>query len=72
MTSAFEFAQHQPLAAIIIVLIISYAATRPFAYGFQAYNRHLRSMNIRERGWPTAPIDADGDVVYPTQEGESA
>ena len=70
MSDAFQFSQREPLAAIIIVLIICYAATRPFAYGFMAYNRRLRSMNIRAHGWPTAPIDADGDVVYPKDDGQ--
>lgn len=32
---------------------------------FKIINRVLRTIKVLARGWPTAPIDADGDVVYP-------
>lgn len=41
----------------------------PFRYPYLAYNRRLRSLNIRARGWPTAPLmDADGDIVHPPKD----
>ncbi|TIW26537.1 MAG: hypothetical protein E5V63_13250 [Mesorhizobium sp.] len=40
--------------------------TAPFRFAFLAYNRRLRSLNIRAQGWPTNPMmDADGDIVQP-------
>ncbi len=43
-----------------------YAIVQPIRYAYLAYSRTLRSRNIRERGWPTAPLmDADGDIVHP-------
>jgi hypothetical protein len=63
--TVWDFANSSPGASVLMVLILAYAATRPFAYAFRAYNRRLRSRNIAAHGWPTPPIDADGDVVYP-------
>lgn len=43
--------------------------TAPFRFAFMAWNRHLRSLNIRAQGWPTIPnMDADGDIVQPKAE----
>lgn len=61
----WDFANQNPVVTLIIVLALAYAATRPFAYAFRAYNRRLRSRSIAAHGWPTPPIDADGDVIYP-------
>ena len=66
--TVWDFANESPLAAFCMVLVLAYAATRPFAYVFKAYNRKLRSRNIAAHGWPTPPIDADGDVVYPEKD----
>ncbi len=62
-----EFAMQNPGYAFLIVWALAWAATRPFWYLWLAYNRTLRSRNIRAQGWPTPPIDADGDVVFPKQ-----
>jgi hypothetical protein len=61
----FEFATANPGYTFLIVWVLAWAATRPFWYAWVAYNRTLRSRNIVAHGWPTAPVDADGDVVYP-------
>lgn len=61
----WEFAKANPGYAFLIVWVVCWAFTKPFAYAFRAYNRTLRSRNIVAHGWPTAPVDADGDVVYP-------
>ncbi len=60
-----EFAKANPGYTFLIIWALAWAATTPFAYAFKAYNRTLRSRNIAAQGWPTAPVDADGDVVYP-------
>lgn len=64
----WEFAQHSPYLTFFAFWIACYAATRPFYFAWSAYNRHLRSKNIAAHGWPTAPVDADGDVVYPDKD----
>lgn len=61
----WDFANQHPFIGAFIVLVLAYAATRPFSYAFRAYNRRLRSRNIVAHGWPEPPLDADGDVVYP-------
>ena len=60
----FDFAKDSPFVALLMVWIIAWAFTRPFAYAFKAYNRRMRSRNIAARGWPTNPrMDADGDII---------
>lgn len=64
----WQFAQSNPGTFFFIFWIAAWAATRPFYYAWSAYNRTLRSRNIVANGWPTAPVDADGDVVYPSKD----
>lgn len=64
----WEFATANPGYAFLIVLTIAWAVVQPFRYAFAVYNRTIRARNIAAHGWPTAPIDADGDVVYPENE----
>jgi len=59
------FASKHPILSFFVICSAYYAITAPFRFGLMAYNRRLRSANIRAQGWPTAPIDADGDVVHP-------
>jgi hypothetical protein len=61
MDQVLSFAADNPITAVILALIIASVLTSPFRYGFRAYNRRLRSLNIRERGWPPEHLDADGD-----------
>ena len=61
----WNFATANPGTAFLIVVVLAWAFVQPFHFAFRAYNRRLRSRNIAAHGWPTAPIDADGDVVYP-------
>lgn len=35
---------------------------------FQCWNRFLRHLNIRSKGWPPSHLDADGD--FPVAEEE--
>lgn len=62
----WDFANSSPITTVIL----AYLLMAPVRYAFRAYNRHLRSKNIALHGWPTAPIDADGDVVYPDKDDE--
>lgn len=63
-----EFATTNPGYTFLIVWVLAWAATRPFHYAWLGYNRRLRARNIAVHGWPNAPIDADGDVVYPDKD----
>lgn len=55
-----NFAGDHPVVAVLVVWSIAAVLKMPF----WAINRYLRSRNIARHGWPTAPVDADGDVVY--------
>jgi hypothetical protein len=61
MTEILQFAGEHYIVTILIVWSIVGLLKMPF----WALNRFFRSRNIRAHGWPTAPVDADGDVVYP-------
>lgn len=64
----WEFASAHPVAAFFMLWVVAWAAVQPFRYAYLAYNRTLRSRHIAAHGWPTAPVDADGDVVYPDKD----
>jgi len=66
----WSFAAQNPGTFFFVALVAGWTVTRPFHYAFMAYNRTLRSRNIVAHGWPTAPVDADGDVVYPESDDE--
>ena len=61
----WDFAKANPGTTLLIIWVLAWAAVQPFRYLFLAFNRSLRSRNIAQHGWPTAPIDADGSVVRP-------
>lgn len=63
-----EFAKANPGYTFLIFWVAAWAVTRPFYFAWSAYNRRLRSQNIAAHGWPSAPIDADGDVVHRSKE----
>ena len=46
------------LCLLTTILLLGLSVTNGLA---QTYNRYLRSCNIREKGWPPAHLDADGD-----------
>ena len=64
MTEILQFAGEHYIVTILIVWSIAGVLKMPF----WALNRFFHSRNIRAHGWPTAPIDADGDVVYPDKD----
>ena len=59
----WEFANRHEVVTLLIVAILATAAASPFFFAFLAYNQVLRSRNIVARGWPPAPLNADGDIV---------
>lgn len=56
--TVFDFANGNPGTALILgiftIMLLRSIARRAF-----------RSLCILSRGWPTAPVDADGDVIRP-------
>jgi len=63
--TVWEFANNHPFIALILAYLLMAPVRYGCKYGFKVYNRRLRSKNIAAHGWPTAPVDADGDVVWP-------
>lgn len=62
--TVWDFANNNPLTALILAYLIG----APVRYAYRAYKMQLRAKNIALHGWPTAPMDADGDIVYPDKE----
>lgn len=68
----WDFASGSPYLATFIaflVIMLIRSVSKTIVVG---WSRWLRSRNIRVHGWPTAPVDADGDVVYPATAEEIA
>lgn len=59
----WQFADNHPFITAFIIYVMA-------ATVFRCWNRLMRHLNIRKHGWPTPPLDADGDVVYPEPEDE--
>ncbi len=52
--SLYEFATESPWLTFFIVWMIT-------ALIFRCWNRLLRHLSVRRRGWPPEHLDADGD-----------
>jgi hypothetical protein len=61
----WDFASGSPYLATFIVFLVIMLVRSASKSIVLAWNRWLRSRNIRAHGWPRAPVDADGDLVYP-------
>jgi hypothetical protein len=61
----WDFASGSPYLATFIAFLVIMLVRSIFKSILVAWNRWLRSRNIRAHGWPRAPIDADGDVIHP-------
>lgn len=72
MNEYLAFAGEHPIVAVLIVWAICGLLRFITAQPFRIINRILRARNIREHGWPIAPVDADGDVVYPKNEAPAS
>jgi hypothetical protein len=64
MNNLLIFAYNRPLTFLVGWVVLGWVVMTPFRYFFLAYNRRLRSLNVRVQGWTVPPLDADGDVVY--------
>ncbi|ASJ58980.1 hypothetical protein KEM44_21065 [Sinorhizobium meliloti] len=53
------FCGKHPFLAFIIICSAYYG----WKYAWHVLKRAIRSRDIQRHGWPTAPIDADGDIV---------
>ncbi len=75
MTEFYAFATAQPFLTWCLALgiwVIPWVIAIPFSFFIKAYNRHLRSRNIKINGWPDHPLmDADGDIVHPPRGDEN-
>lgn len=63
----WQFAQSNPGLFTVLWCVAAIAAVQVFHNIFRIWNRTLRSRNVQKNGWPTPPVDADGDIVYPKQ-----
>lgn len=63
----WDLARESPIAAVLMFWIACWAAVQPFKYGYKAYKYRLRAKNIALHGWPSPPLDADGEVRYPDE-----
>jgi hypothetical protein len=52
--NVFQFMSDSPFVTLCVV----YMVTSTF---FRCWNRVLRHLNVRSKGWPPAHLDADGD-----------
>lgn len=57
----WDFASEHWFVAIILAMIAAATIRTPFQLAWSAWNRYLRSKNIRAKGWPPGHLDADGD-----------
>ena len=71
MQSLIELAKVAPLTAFVLVCSAYYLAKCILWMPYNILQRCLRHRAIMRHGWPTPPMDADGDVIYPDCEDET-
>ena len=54
-----NFADRHWFLALALIAVLGGLVSLPF----QIVNRVIRHRNIAAAGWPTPPLDADGDIV---------
>ena len=59
-----DLATTSPLCAFVLICSAYYLAKAILWMPYNFYKRWCRHRAIMMHGWPTAPIDADGDVIY--------
>lgn len=55
----WEFAKANPFTAFCILLLLCVSVESTL---FRCWNRLVRHLNIRAKGWPPPHLDADGDL----------
>lgn len=61
--TVWDFANRNLFPALLLLWAAAWMFNAALRTIFRMWSAWLRSRNIRAAGWPTAPIDADGDVV---------
>jgi hypothetical protein len=64
LQTVLDFAAHNPVLAVFLFVAMEVFTVVLISLPFLLANRFLRSRNIAKHGWPTPPLDADGDVVW--------
>lgn len=64
----WTFANENPLTFAFLCCVAAGTFCSPFRYAYLAYKNKNRAKNIAAHGWPTPPLDADGDVVFPEKD----
>lgn len=65
-----DLAKVAPFTALIVVCAAYYSVKWVVWMPHYLLSRWSRHKCIMAHGWPTAPVDADGDVVYPDADDE--
>lgn len=56
-----EFEITDPILAVAVVILLYALTIAMSTLVFRSWNRFLRHLNIRTKGWPPPHLDADGD-----------
>ena len=68
LQTVLDFTAHNPVLAVFLFVATEVFTVVLTSLLFELVNGFLRSRNIAKHGWPTPPLDADGDVVRPERE----
>lgn len=63
MSQFYIFAGDHPVLTFVLFWLACWVAVVAIQQPFRMWNRWLRHRNIAAHGWPTPPLDADGDVI---------
>lgn len=66
--SFWEFANNSPWLTFFLAMFAFMAVEAVVMAPVKMFKVHARRKNIEQHGWPTPPLDADGDVVLPKSE----
>lgn len=69
MKEILDFAGEHPIVTVLVVWAFTSLCSTIVQQPFRMLNRYLRSRNIAAHGWPRPPMDADGDIVLPKEDG---
>lgn len=64
----YEFMSKSPWLTFFLAFLLVHLIVKIVYLPINFYRNKSRRLNIAAHGWPTAPVDADGDVVYPKKE----
>jgi hypothetical protein len=61
---ALSLSRYHPMYFVVCLCVVALTVMQVSRYVFLTCNRVIRARNISKHGWPTPPLDADGDVVH--------